>query len=1167
MSATKMSQSNPQQNQQAFVHLRTHSAYSLLEGALPVEKIIKLAGDDLSPAVAITDSGNLFGALEFSEKSVKSSVQPITAVTLTVKLDDGTYAPSLASSQRHKEIPSIALFAQNETGYENLMALVSKSFLETPDNETPHIPLETLAKHTDGLIALSGGPSGPINKALYEENPDRAQDFFNTLNKLYPNRFYIELQRHNMPEENKVESALVKMAYENNVPLVATNECFFQKTEDYKAHDALICIAQSTVVGADDRLRLTAEHYFKTTKQMIALFEDLPEAIENTMEIAQRCHFRPHMRDPILPNFTGSSGKDALKAEADALTKDAIAGLKVRLAFHGPAEGYTEKDYHDRLDFELGIINDMKFPGYFLIVSDFIKWAKDHNIPVGPGRGSGAGSLVAYSLTITDLDPLMWGLLFERFLNPERVSMPDFDIDFCQDRREEVITYVQKKYGFDQVAQIITFGKLQARAVLRDVGRVLQMPYGQVDRLCKLVPNAPGSAMTLPEAIASEPKLREERDSEEIVAELLEIGQSLEGLYRHASTHAAGVVIGDRPLSQLVPLYRDPRSEMPVTQFNMKWVEPAGLVKFDFLGLKTLTVLETALRFLKNRNIDIDLAAIPIDDKPSYELMARGQTIGVFQLESSGMRDMLRGLKPDRFEDIIAMVSLYRPGPMDNIPTYIACKHGRQDPDYLHPKLEEVLKETHGVIIYQEQVMKIAQVLSGYSLGGADLLRRAMGKKDQAEMDRQRIIFNKGAVANGVDKSRSNYIFDLVNKFAGYGFNKSHAAAYALVAYQTAYLKANYPVEFMAALMTLDMGNVDKLQLFKQECKQMGIEVLPPDINKSAVEFVVENGKIRYSLAALKNVGSQAVESIVAARKEVGKFKDIAHFGENLNTRHVNKRAIENMIKTGAFDSLNPDRAQLFSGLDSIMAFANKSQNDKEVGMIDMFAAMGDDQSTAEKLPLPKVKAWTNIELLEFEKKAAGFYISGHPLDDYATLLKQMKIITWEQFTKNVLAGGKKSAKLAATITAKQEKRSKKGNKFAFIGLSDSSAQYEAVMFGDVLEKYEEHLAVGTLVIVGIGADVDGDQIRPRVNSVEPLEKQASKSLQTSVKIYLEGKETIDFVKQQLEKGGKGEISLVVTSEDKQFEVEILLKDQYIISSERIAAIKSLPQVQSIIQN
>ncbi|MBL1420290.1 MAG: DNA polymerase III subunit alpha [Alphaproteobacteria bacterium] len=1162
-----MSQQPKQNNSPTFVHLRTHSAYSLLEGALPVEKIIKLANDDQSPAVAITDSGNLFGALEFSEKSVKSSVQPITAVTLTVKLDDGTYTPSLASSQRHKEIPSIALFAQNETGYENLMALVSKSFLETPDNETPHIPLETLAKHTDGLIALSGGPSGPLNKALYEENPDRAQAFFETLNKLYPNRFYIELQRHNMPEENKVESALVKLAYDNNIPLVATNECFFHKPEDYKAHDALICIAQSTVVGADDRLRMTPEHYFKTSKQMIALFDDIPEAIQNTLEIAQRCHFRPHTRDPILPNFTGSSGKDALKAEADALTKDALAGLRVRLAFHGPAEGYTEKNYYDRLDFELKIINDMKFPGYFLIVSDFIKWAKDHHIPVGPGRGSGAGSLVAYSLTITDLDPLMWGLLFERFLNPERISMPDFDIDFCQDRREEVITYVQKKYGFDQVAQIITFGKLQARAVLRDVGRVLQMPYGQVDRLCKLVPNTPGSAMTLPEAIAAEPKLREERDSEEIVAELLEIGQSLEGLYRHASTHAAGVVIGDRPLSQLVPLYRDPRSEMPVTQFNMKWVEPAGLVKFDFLGLKTLTVLETALKFLKNRDIHVDLAAIPIDDKPSYDLMARGQTIGVFQLESSGMRDMLRGLKPDRFEDIIAMVSLYRPGPMDNIPTYIACKHGRQDPDYLHPKLEEVLKETHGVIIYQEQVMKIAQVLSGYSLGAADMLRRAMGKKDQAEMDRQRKIFNDGAVANGVDKSRSNYIFDLVNKFAGYGFNKSHAAAYALVAYQTAYLKANYPVEFMAALMTLDMGNIDKLQLFKQECEQMGIEVLPPDINKSAVDFVVENNKIRYSLSALKNVGSQAVESIVKARQEVGKFKDIAHFGENLNTRHVNKRAIENMIKTGAFDALNPDRAQLFSGLDSIMAFANKSQNDKEVGMIDMFAAMGDDQSTAEKLPLPKVKAWTNIEVLEFEKKAAGFYISGHPLDDYATLLKQMKIITWEQFTKNILAGGKKSAKLAATITAKQEKRSKKGNKFAFIGLSDASAQYEAVMFGDVLEKYEEHLAVGTLVIVGIGADVDGDQIRPRVNSVEPLEKQASKSLQTSVKIYLEGKETIDFVKQQLKKGGKGEVSLVVISENKQFEVEILLKDQYIISSERIAAIKSLPQVQSIIQN
>ncbi|NRA88375.1 MAG: DNA polymerase III subunit alpha, partial [Rhizobiales bacterium] len=642
------------ENSQSFVHLRNHSAYSLLEGALPVEKIIKLAADDNAPAIAITDSGNLFGALEFSEKAVKSSLQPITAVTLAVKLDDGTYAPSAASSQRNKCIPSIALFAQTTKGYENLMALVSQSFLDTPDDETPHIPLSALKKHTKGLIALSGGPGGPINKALYEEHSERAEQLFNILKSLFPNRFYIELQRHKLPEENKVENQLVKLAYDNDIPLVATNQNFYHKPEDYKAHDALICISQGTVVGADDRLRLTPEHYFKSSKEMIQLFEDLPEAIENTVLIAQRCSFRPHTRAPILPNFTGSTGKDALQAEADELTRIAEIGLKKRLDFHGPSDGFSEKDYFDRLAFELKIINDMQFPGYFLIVSDFIQWTKDQNIPVGPGRGSGAGSLVAYSLTITDLDPLRWGLLFERFLNPERVSMPDFDIDFCQDRREEVIKYVQNKYGFEQVAQIITFGKLQARAVLRDVGRVLQMPYGQVDRLCKLVPNTPGSAMTLPEAIAFEPKLREERDSEEIVAELLEIGQSLEGLYRHASTHAAGVVIGDRPLSQLVPLYRDPRSDMPVTQFNMKWVEPAGLVKFDFLGLKTLTVLETALKYLKQRNIEVDLAAIPIDDKPSYDLMARGQTIGVFQLESSGMRDMLRGLKPDRFEDIIA---------------------------------------------------------------------------------------------------------------------------------------------------------------------------------------------------------------------------------------------------------------------------------------------------------------------------------------------------------------------------------------------------------------------------------------------------------------------------------------------------------------------------------
>ncbi|NRA88832.1 MAG: DNA polymerase III subunit alpha, partial [Rhizobiales bacterium] len=516
---------------------------------------------------------------------------------------------------------------------------------------------------------------------------------------------------------------------------------------------------------------------------------------------------------------------------------------------------------------------------------------------------------------------------------------------------------------------------------------------------------------------------------------------------------------------------------------------------------------------------------------------------------------------------IIALVALYRPGPMDNIPTYIACKHGEKAPDYLHPKLETVLKETHGVIIYQEQVMQIAQILSGYSLGGADLLRRAMGKKNQEEMDRQRIIFNEGAVKNGVKEAKANYIFDLVNKFAGYGFNKSHAAAYALVAYQTAYLKANYPVEFMASLMTLDMGNVEKLQVFKQECEQMGIEILPPDINKSGVDFLVENGNIRYSLAALKNVGTQAVESIVTARKSVGKFKNIAHFGENLNTRHVNKRALENMIKTGAFDKLNPDRARLFNGLGSIMAFASKSQADKDVGMIDMFASMDDSNPAAEKLPLPKAKAWTNIEILEFEKKAAGFYISGHPLDDYQTLLKQMKIISWDQFCHNVLSGGKKNAKLAATITSKQEKISKKGNKFAFIGLSDASGQYEAVMFGDVFENCEEHLTPGTLVIVNIGADLDGDQIRPRINGVEPLERQASKSLQSSLKIYLEGKGTIDYVKQQLEVGGKGEVSLVVTSEDKQFEVEILLKGQYVISSERIAAIKSLPQVQNIIQN
>ena len=749
------------------------------------------------------------------------------------------------SPQRRAGDGPIALFAASEAGYANMMKLVSRAHLEAAATDAVHTTIGALAAQAEGLIALTGGPDGPIDRALREGQQPLAEERLKRLAAAFGDRLYVEIQRHGLKSEHDVEPQLLQLAYALGIPIVATNEAYFASPDDYEAHDALLCIADGRYVVEDDRRRVTREHDFKSAEAMAQVFADLPEALDNTVEIARRCAFRPKGRKPILPRFVAGddvvSETEQARRETAELRRQAEQGLRDRLAAAPPAPGFTVADYEKRLAYEIDVIARMKFPGYFLIVADFIKWAKAQGIPVGPGRGSGAGSVVAWSLTITDLDPLRFGLLFERFLNPERVSMPDFDIDFCQDRRDEVIRYVADKYGHDRVAQIITHGKLQARAVLRDVGRVLQMPYGQVDRLCKLVPNNPANPVTLAEAIDGEPKLQEERDREPMVARLLEIAQKLEGLYRHASTHAAGMVIADRPLEELVPLTRDPKSNTPVTQYNWKMVEAAGLVKFDFLGLKTLTVLKKAVDLVKRgRGIDVDLAALPLDDRKSFEILAKADTVGVFQLESTGMRESLKRLKPDRFEDIIAMVALYRPGPMDNIPTYINRKHGEEPIDCLHPLLEPILKETYGVIIYQEQVIQIAQVMAGYSLGEADLLRRAMGKKDKAGMAKEQARFVAGAVKNGVEKADAVYVFELVDKFAGYGFNKSHAAAYALVSYQTAYMKANYREEFLAASMTLDMANTDKLAQFAAEAKKSGIVVKPPCVNASEVDFLAE---------------------------------------------------------------------------------------------------------------------------------------------------------------------------------------------------------------------------------------------------------------------------------------------------------------------------------------
>ena len=1131
-----------------FIHLHLHSSYSLSEGALPIKKLAGMAYSQKIPALAITDSGNLFGALEFSEAMVEKGIQPIIGLRLKVELA----APNDAAKQLQsglKNHPTIVLLAKNEAGYQNLMKLSSSSFLEVPDNAEPHVPWVKLAACQQGLICLTGGPEGPLNECLVQGQMTLAVQLANQLKDLFGDRLYIELQRHGTEAEQASEQGLIKIAFEHGIPLVATNQCYFATPDDYVAHDALICIAAGEVVAAEDRRRLTPEHYFKSASEMAALFADIPEAVENTIEIAKRCAFWVKGRKPILPRFAEGD-------EGMVLRQQAEEGLAQRLATRGLIEGVDKDAYHKRLAFELDVITRMDFPGYFLIVADFIKWSKQQGIPVGPGRGSGAGSLVAYALTITDIDPFRFNLLFERFLNPERVSMPDFDIDFCQERRDEVINYVQNRFGSDRVAQIITFGKLQARMVTRDVGRVLQMPYMQVDRLSKLIPMNPANPLTLQQAIDSEPRLQEEREREPNVKALFDIALRLEGLNRNASTHAAGIVIGDRPLEQLVPLYRDPRSTLPATQFSMKYVEAAGLVKFDFLGLKTLTVLDKAQKLIRVRVPDFDLDHISDNDSKTFEMLGQGHTIGVFQLESSGMRDVLKKMHADCIEDIIAIVALYRPGPMENIPRFVACKKGDEQPDYLHPLIEPLLKETYGVIVYQEQVMQIAQLLSGYSLGEADLLRRAMGKKIKKEMDDQKERFVEGAVANKVDRDKADTIFELVAKFAGYGFNKSHAAGYAVVAYQTAYLKANYPVEFLAASMSLDIGNTDKLMLFRREAQRLGVKVVPPSINASGIDFAVKEGTILYSLAALKNVGQGAVAQIAEAREQGGNFKSLGDFARRVDPRALNKRAMESMTKAGAFDSLNPNRAQVFEGIDSIVGIANRTASEEAAGQNDMFGAL---QSPSDDLVMPRRDAWLPMEKLAQEFEAVGFYLSGHPLDEYTKPLQRLGVETWASFQEKIMTKGATAAKLAGTITFKQERRSKTGNKFAFVGFSDPTGQFETIVFSDTLNAVRDLLEPGKAVIARVEADVDGEDIKLRLQGLEVLDKAAAAIVQ-GIEIFVRDATALDSIAKRLAPGGRAPVRLTLLLAQGR-EVEIGLGDKFAITPQIKGAIKAIAGV------
>ncbi|MCZ2204382.1 DNA polymerase III subunit alpha [Bartonella sp. A5(2022)] len=1137
-----------------FIHLRIHSAYSLLEGALKTKQIIQHAVSDSAPAIAITDTNNLFGALEFSQYCFAEGIQPIIGCQLTIDFGDADCNLRLAKGQHPSNFSSIVLFAASETGYAHLVRLVSRAYLDKSDTDPPHINVDWLEQQSEGIIALTGGRGGPINLALEEDKKDRAVKRLTDLKKIFGDCLYVELQRHGSYNQ-KLEAELIELAYEHEIPLVATNEAFFLDKAGYEAHDALMAVAEGQIVSNPERKRVTPDHYLKSQDEMVSLFSDLPEALENSVEIALRCHAFTPIRKPILPRFIEQSTDSIsdLAAEDKELLNQAKAGLKMRLETSGLATGYMLADYEQRLDYEISVITRMQFSGYFLIVSDFIKWAKSQDIPVGPGRGSGAGSLVAYALTITDIDPLRFSLLFERFLNPDRVSMPDFDIDFCQDRREEVIRYVQKKYGRDQVAQIITFGKLQARAVLRDVGRVLEVPYRQVDYLTKLVPATPGSHVELAMAIKDEPKFAEEKKKDPVIGRMLDIALQLEGLYRHASTHAAGIVIGDRPLSDLVPMYRDPRSEMPVTQFNMKHVEQAGLVKFDFLGLKTLTVLKKAVHFVSRKDPNINLSNIPLDDEATYAMMARGETVGVFQVESAGMRKALIGMKPDCIEDIIALVALYRPGPMENIPTYNARKHGEEEIASIHPKIDHLVKETQGVIVYQEQVMQIAQVLSGYSLGEADLLRRAMGKKIHEEMQKQRARFVSGAVEGGLDKGQADTIFDLLAKFADYGFNKSHAAAYAIVSYQTAYMKAHHPVEFLAASMTYDMTNTDKLNDFRQEALRLGIEVIAPCVQTSHRVFEVGENCIYYSLAAIKGVGEAAVDHIVERRGNKS-FKDMEDFCKRIDFRIVNKRAMESLIYAGALDCFNIAREVLLENLDIFSARSMRILDNNLSGQTDMFGE-GRGELKEPLILSRKVSPWYPAEKLHHEFQVIGFYFSAHPLDEYQAILAKKHVQTWSHFA-NAVKEGAITAILAGTVVAKQIRKTKSGKKMGVVQFSDTSGQYEALLFSEGMSLYGDILEPGKSFIVTVSAENRSEGVDLRIEEVQSLEDEALRPYKM-MRLFIKTIDILPKIEQNLSSDGNGEVRIVLSREKASQEIEVVLPKRYKVNL-RIASIMKM---------
>ncbi len=1145
-----------------FIHLRVHTAYSLSEGAMKVPALVQKFTEMNVPAFAMTDTANMFGGKAVSKFASDAGIKPILGCQFYLRNPDAD--DIMKSKGQAIEPDKIVLLVMNDEGYQNIMHLMKLSYLDNPTSvEKPYLRMSDLEVSNAGLIALSAGVEGQIGRLLLENRNDEAEQTTIKLKNIFGNRFYMEIARIGLEAEHKTEDKFIELAYKHDIPLVATNEAFFFDADMYEAHDALVCIAAGEYVTNENRKKYSPNNRLKSEAEMLEVFADLPEATQNTVQIAKRCNFLSTKVQPLLPIFICPDGL----TQDEFIDQEARKGLNERLKRHVYFEGMTDDEkkeidekYFARLDYELSVIKKMGFPGYFLIVSDFIKWSKSHGVPVGPGRGSGAGSIVAWSLRITDLDPIKLDLLFERFLNPERVNMPDFDVDFCQENRYKTIEYVQQKYGKDKVAQIITYGKLQSKAVIRDVARVLQMPYSQADRISKMIPpGVQGKNPTLQESLDQVPELEEMRQNDPQINKLFDIAMKLEGLYRNSGMHAAGVVIGDRPLEKLVPLYKDPRADMPVTQYDMKFVEETGLIKFDFLGLKTLTVIKKAVDWIKqSKGIDIIPDEIPLDDKATYEMLQRGDTSAVFQFESPGMRDVHKQIKPDRFEDLIAIVSLYRPGPMDNIPTYIKRKHGEEEITYLHPDLAPILDETYGIMVYQEQVMKIAQVLGGYTLGGADKLRKVMGKKMRDEIPKQRAMFTEGAIKNGISEEIAGKIFDQMEKFASYGFNKSHAAAYSLISYQTAYLKAHYPTEFMCAVMSLDMTNVDKLLLYKEECKKMGIAVLPPDINHSLSEFAVEGNNIRYALAAIKSVGAANMQAIVEEREKRGKFKDISDFIHRVDIRQINRRQLEQLVKAGAFDCLDKSRGKLFANIDTIISHIASATELKTSSQKSLFGV----EELQSKVSLNDKPDWPELEKLQIEAEAVGFYLSAHPLDSYKKGMERLGVKKYVEVMQGLRTGDSLRSKLAGCVNSFQKRISKSGNKYAFLEMSDGTSNFEGLLFSDALTRYEDVINSGNPLLISVTIDKKEEDANPRmmINSVETLD-QAIAEIADGLEISIDDVSAVKPLKDILNKDRRGRNKIYIKPINSQWDVTISLPDGFALFGDTLTQIRSLPGI------